>query len=77
MIEQRKDEALYLSCSACPMAVADIVGFTAMSAEMPPDEVVTLLSGLFTRFGEAADELGIEKWRLHVSSGSPDPFMPC
>ena len=43
------------------VAFADIVGFTAMSSEMPPAEVVTLLNGLFSRFDEAARELGIEK----------------
>jgi len=43
------------------VAFADIVGFTAMSSEMPPGEVVTLLNGLFSRFDEAARELGIEK----------------
>ena len=41
--------------------VADLVGFTAMSSDMPPGEVVTLLNGLFTRFDEAAHQLGIEK----------------
>jgi class 3 adenylate cyclase len=40
---------------------ADLVGFTQMSSEMPPAEVVTLLNGLFSRFDEAAHELGIEK----------------
>jgi class 3 adenylate cyclase len=43
------------------VAFADIVGFTQMSSEMPPGEVVTLLNGLFSRFDEAAHELGIEK----------------
>jgi class 3 adenylate cyclase len=43
------------------VAFADLVGFTAMSSEMPPAEVVTLLNGLFTRFDEAAHQLGIEK----------------
>jgi class 3 adenylate cyclase len=32
-----------------------------MSSEMPPAHVVTLLNGLFTRFDQAAHELGIEK----------------
>ena len=36
------------------VAFADIVGFTAMSSEMPPIEVVSLLNGLFSRFDEAA-----------------------
>ena len=40
---------------------ADLVGFTQMSSEMPPAEVVTLLNGLFSRFDEAAHQLGIEK----------------
>ncbi|MBI2738496.1 MAG: HAMP domain-containing protein [Rhodospirillales bacterium] len=43
------------------VAFADIVGFTAMSSQMPPADVVSLLNGLFTRFDEAAQELGIEK----------------
>src|SRR5216683_2414294 len=43
------------------VAFADIVGFTAMSSDMPPANVVSLLNGLFTRFDDAAHELGIEK----------------
>jgi class 3 adenylate cyclase len=43
------------------VAFSDLVGFTAMTSEMPPAEVVTLLNGLFTRFDEAAQQLGIEK----------------
>lgn len=43
------------------VAFADLVGFTALSSDMPPAEVVTLLNGLFTRFDVAAGEIGIEK----------------
>lgn len=43
------------------VAFSDLVGFTALSSEMPPADVVTLLNGLFTRFDQAASELGIEK----------------
>ena len=43
------------------VAFADLVGFTEMSSRMPPAEVVALLNGLFSRFDEAARELGIEK----------------
>ena len=43
------------------VAFADLVGFTALSSEMPPQQVVTLLNGLFSRFDMAAQELGIEK----------------
>jgi class 3 adenylate cyclase len=40
---------------------ADLVGFTEISSDMPPADLVTLLNGLFTRFDLAASELGIEK----------------
>jgi class 3 adenylate cyclase len=43
------------------VAFADLVGFTALTSEMPPHEVVTFLNGLFTRFDVAAHDLGIEK----------------
>lgn len=43
------------------VAFADLVGFTALTSEMPPHEVVTFLNGLFTRFDVAANDLGIEK----------------
>jgi class 3 adenylate cyclase/HAMP domain-containing protein len=43
------------------VAFADLVGFTALSSEMPPQDVVALLNGLFTRFDLAAHEVGIEK----------------
>jgi class 3 adenylate cyclase len=43
------------------VAFADLVGFTALSSEMPPQSVVALLNGLFSRFDLAAQELGIEK----------------
>lgn len=43
------------------VAFADLVGFTALTSDMPPQHVVTLLNGLFSRFDTAAQELGIEK----------------
>ena len=43
------------------VAFADLVGFTALTSEMPPDDVVTFLNGLFTRFDLAANDLGIDK----------------
>jgi class 3 adenylate cyclase len=47
--------------SEVTVAFADLVEFTKMSADMPPARLVSLLNGLFTRFDEAARELGIEK----------------
>jgi class 3 adenylate cyclase len=43
------------------VAFADLVGFTQLTSEMPPRDVLTLLNGLFTRFDVAAQDLGIEK----------------
>jgi len=43
------------------VAFADLVGFTALTSDMPPQHVVTLLNGLFTRFDTAAQDIGIEK----------------
>jgi adenylate cyclase len=40
---------------------ADIVGFTKITATMPPAELVDLLSQLFSRFDALADEYGLEK----------------
>jgi len=39
----------------------DLVGFTALSARMSPDEIIDMLNGLFSRFDRVANELGIEK----------------
>lgn len=48
---------------AASVLFADIVGFTAMSATMDADEMVTLLGAVFSRFDALADEHGVEKIR--------------
>jgi class 3 adenylate cyclase len=40
---------------------ADIVGFTTLSASMPPRALVDLLNDVFTRFDEIAGRRGLEK----------------
>lgn len=40
---------------------ADLVGFTVMSSQRPPGEVVDLLNNLFSRFDEIARRLDVEK----------------
>jgi len=60
------------------VAFADLAGFTAMSSDMRPDRLVALLNGLFTRFDEAAQEIGIEKIKTVGDSymavcGMPEP----
>jgi class 3 adenylate cyclase len=57
---------------------ADVVGFTELSASRPAREVVELLDDLFTRFDNAARELGIEKIKTIGDAymavcGLPDP----
>ena len=39
----------------------DIVGFTALSSKTSPGDVVEMLNGLFSRFDDLAQQLGIEK----------------
>ena len=57
---------------------ADIVGFTPMSAEMEPEEMVDQLNDVFTYFDELAERYGCEKIRTigdnyMVASGLPTP----
>ncbi|WP_249071198.1 adenylate/guanylate cyclase domain-containing protein [Argonema antarcticum] len=40
---------------------ADIVGFTPLSAKMPPIELVNLLNEIFSNFDELAEKHGLEK----------------
>ncbi|MBI9075848.1 MAG: adenylate/guanylate cyclase domain-containing protein [Desulfatibacillum sp.] len=40
---------------------SDIVGFTALSRSMPPEEVVGLLNRIFSRFDDLAGRHGLEK----------------
>jgi class 3 adenylate cyclase len=40
---------------------ADIVGFTALSGSVSPDDLVKMLNQLFTAFDDSAHRLGIEK----------------
>ncbi len=40
---------------------ADLVGFTQMAQESPPEDVIRVLDEIFSRFDEAAMSLGLEK----------------
>lgn len=57
---------------------ADIVGFTPMSAEMEPEEMVGRLNEVFTHFDTLAESYGVEKIRTigdnyMVAAGVPTP----
>ncbi|WP_214646825.1 adenylate/guanylate cyclase domain-containing protein [Ruegeria lacuscaerulensis] len=56
---------------------SDIVGFTEMSAKLPPAHVVSYLNRIFSGFDRTATELGVEKIKTigdayMVAAGVPD-----
>ena len=61
--DRLKDNDMRIADSheAVTILFADIVGFTVMTASMPPAELVDLLSQLFSRFDRLADLHGLEK----------------
>jgi class 3 adenylate cyclase len=57
---------------------SDLVGFTILSAKLPPNQLVIYLNRLFSAFDRLAKELGVEKIKMigdayMVASGVPDP----
>jgi class 3 adenylate cyclase len=57
---------------------ADIVGFTRMSARLPPERIVEMLNDLFCKFDDLAGHLGLEKIKTigdcyMVAGGLPEP----
>lgn len=70
MIADRFDSASIL--------FADVAGFTPMSAEMTPDQLVSVLDGLFTELDTLVEDRGLEKVKTigdayMVASGVPVP----
>jgi len=58
---------------------SDLVGFTPLAAELPPDQVVEILSTVFSRFDRAVDQHGLEKIKTigdayMVAGGLPEPL---
>jgi class 3 adenylate cyclase len=57
---------------------ADIVGFTRLSARLPPERIVEMLNDLFCKFDDVAGQLGLEKIKTigdcyMVAGGLPEP----
>lgn len=48
-------------CDEAAVLFADLVGFTAMSETLTPEEVVAMLDTLFSRFDEMAEQKQLEK----------------
>src|SRR2546426_11311052 len=63
----------------CPASVgASYPGFTPLSEELKPAEVVRLLDRLFSRFDDLAEHLGVEKLKTigdayMAVAGAPSP----
>lgn len=61
---------------------ADIVGFTALSAKIPPLQLVELLNNIFSEFDHLAEQYGLEKIKTigdayMVVGGLPVPHANC
>ncbi len=57
---------------------ADLVGFTPLSAKLPPDELVALMDRIFKEFDALAEQHGLEKIKTigdayMVAGGIPEP----
>jgi class 3 adenylate cyclase len=75
---KRHDEVIADRFPEATVLFADIVGFTPMSANLPPERVVELLDGVFSSFDLLADERGLEKIKTigdayMVAGGIPVP----
>ncbi len=63
IIEQLKQDRSAIASSTDEVSIlfADIVGFTSISAKIPPIKLVSLLNQIFSRFDELAERYGLEK----------------
>ena len=65
-------------CEAVSVLFADVVGFTPLSAELAPRQMVELLNEVFSHFDSLVEKYGLEKIRTigdnyMVVSGAPAP----
>lgn len=70
------DEVIATRHPAVSVLFADVVGFTALSDRLEPDEVVDMLNDVFSHFDSLVDRHGLEKIRTMgdaymVASGVP------
>jgi class 3 adenylate cyclase len=75
---KRSDGTIADGFAGVTVLFADIVGFTPLSARLPPQEVVEMLNQLFCRFDDLADSLGLEKIKTigdcyMAAGGLPEP----
>ncbi|MGZ3418029.1 MAG: adenylate/guanylate cyclase domain-containing protein [Polyangiales bacterium] len=58
---KNETSAIAEGCSDVSVLFSDIVGFTKLSQQVTPEELVRRLNVVFTRFDDLAEELGLEK----------------
>jgi len=73
-----REEVIADGVEGASVLFADIVGFTSLSAQRTPAEVVAMLNGVFTRLDALVDEFGLEKIKTigdayMVAAGIPVP----
>ena len=63
IVSQLKDNHQTIANSFAEVTIlfADIVGFTQISAQITPDQLVSLLNSIFSEFDLLTDQLGLEK----------------
>ncbi len=75
---KRHEETIADRYPSVTVLFADIVGFTRLSADLPPEDVVELLDDVFSSFDRLAGERGLEKIKTigdayMVAGGLPTP----
>ena len=66
------------SFASATILFSDLVDFTRMTAALPPDVVLDMLNGIFSRFDALAKEYGLEKIKTigdayMAAGGLPEP----
>jgi adenylate cyclase len=72
------DQTIATRCPAITVLFADVVGFTPLSQQLSPEEVVDILNDVFSFFDSLVNKYGLEKIRsigdsYMVASGVPVP----
>jgi guanylate cyclase len=75
---KENDETIATRFPAITVLFADVVGFTPLSQDLSPEELVNLLNDVFSFFDSLVDKYGLEKIRTigdsyMVASGVPVP----
>jgi adenylate cyclase len=75
---KRESGVIAERCPEVSVLFADLAGFTPVAERLPPEEVVSLLDGIFSEFDELVAEHGLEKIKTigdgyMVAGGIPVP----